>query len=79
MRGFIEFMSSQNGRYARMAIGAVLFLLGVFVLNTSSIVRILVMLIGAVVFGAGAFDYCLFAPLAGLPIKGADTRKALRK
>ena len=79
MSQFFSFIASMNGRIARIVVGALVIVLGLFVLNTSSVVQILVILIGLVPLLAGVFDVCLVAPLAKLPFKGADLRKTLGK
>ncbi len=66
--GFAQFMSSKAGRGLRIAAGLALIVLG---LATSSIVWVVV---GLVPLAAGAFDVCLFAPLFGAPLKGAEVR-----
>lgn len=79
MNNFFAFMGSMNGRIARIVVGALLVILGFFVVNGSSIVQLLLIVLGLVALLAGAFDVCVFAPLAKLPFKGADLRKALTK
>jgi hypothetical protein len=79
MNNFFAFMGSMNGRIARIVVGALMVLLGVFVVSGSTIVQLLLIVVGLVPLLAGAFDVCVFAPLAKLPFKGADLRKALTK
>jgi hypothetical protein len=79
MNNFFAFMGSMNGRIARIVVGALLIVLGFFVVNGSAIVQLLLIVVGFVPLLAGAFDVCVFAPLAKLPFKGADLRKALTK
>ncbi|MEO6062510.1 MAG: DUF2892 domain-containing protein [Thermoflexales bacterium] len=66
-----------NGRIARIVVGALLVLLGFFVVNGSTIAQLLLIVVGLVPLLAGVFDVCVFAPLAKLPFKGAELRKAL--
>lgn len=79
MNQFFSFIASMNGRIARIVVGALLVVLGLFVVNGSTIVQLLLIVVGLVPLLAGAFDVCVFAPLAKLPFKGADLRKALTK
>ncbi len=67
--GFAKFMSSNVGRGVRIVAGLVLIAIGL--LNPGSI---LLSIIGAVPLLAGVFDVCLFAPLFGGPLKGAEAR-----
>jgi len=73
MNPFISFMASRNGRIVRIVAGAVLVILGFFVIanNTTGII---VMLIGLVPLAAGIFDFCVLAPLFGAPFKGPEIR-----
>ncbi len=76
MSGLIKFLASANGRIVRIAAGVVIILLGLLAVWPSSAVGgLVVVIIGAIPLLAGAFDVCLFAPLAGLPFKGTDIRK----
>ncbi|MFO7698861.1 MAG: DUF2892 domain-containing protein [Anaerolineae bacterium] len=70
MNPFISFMASRNGRIVRIVLGAILVLWG-FIGSGGVILGI----VGLVPLLAGIFDYCVFAPLFGNPIKGADIRK----
>ena len=78
MKDFFKFMASTNGRIARIAAGALFVIVGLFVGN-AGIVQVLLVILGIVLVLVGAFDVCLFAPLAKLPFKGADLRNALGK
>jgi hypothetical protein len=40
---------------------------------------VIVAVIGLLPLAAGVFDFCLFAPLAGLPFNGAALRATLQK
>ena len=79
MNQFFSFIASMNGRIARIVVGALLVILGFFVVSGSTIVQLLLIVLGFVALLAGAFDVCVFAPLAKLPFKGAELRKALTK
>jgi hypothetical protein len=72
MNPFIAFMASTNGRIPRIVAGAALILLGWLVLGGTA--GIIVAVIGAVPLLAGLFDFCVFAPLFGLPLSGPALR-----
>lgn len=71
----IKFLASQNGRITRIVVGIVLLVLGLFVLTSSTVLEVILVVLGLVMILAGALDYCLIAPLFGKPIKGAALRK----
>jgi hypothetical protein len=68
----ISFLASGNGRLARIAAGVVLLAWGVFGLHGTG--GIVVAVIGLVPLVAGAFDFCVFAPLFGAPMSGPRIR-----
>jgi hypothetical protein len=71
--GFALFMSSMWGRGLRSVAGLALIVLGLAGGNA------FVGVIGAMPLVAGLLDVCLFAPLFGAPLRGADVRaKATR-
>ncbi len=71
--GFAKFMSSGLGRGLRIVVGLALIVLGLFSVGGTG--GIILAVVGAVPVLAGIFDVCLFAPLLGGPLKGADARK----
>jgi uncharacterized membrane protein HdeD (DUF308 family) len=73
MNPFVKFMASRNGRITRIVAGAVLILLGFFVVENTT-TGIILMVVGLVPLLAGIFDYCLLAPLFGAPMSGAKIR-----
>jgi hypothetical protein len=73
MNPFVKFMASRNGRITRIVAGAVLILLGFFVVENTTTGAILIV-VGLVPLLAGLFDYCILAPLFGAPISGAKIR-----
>jgi uncharacterized membrane protein HdeD (DUF308 family) len=73
MNPFVKFMASRNGRITRIVAGAVLIILGFFVV-TNTTTGIILMVIGLVPLLAGIFDFCLLAPLFGAPLSGAKIR-----
>ena len=72
MNPFIAFMATRNGRILRIVLGAVMVLLGFFVLEAAA--GTIVLIIGLVPLLAGIFDYCVFAPLFGAPFSGKKIR-----
>jgi hypothetical protein len=73
MNPFIAFMASPTGRIVRILAGLALILLGWLVLGGTA--GIIVAVIGAVPLLAGLFDFCVFAPLFGQPLRGPDIRE----
>jgi hypothetical protein len=72
MNPFVKFMASTTGRIVRIVAGAVLIVLGVWVIGGTA--GIIVAVIGAVPLLAGLFDFCVFAPLFGAPMSGPKIR-----
>jgi hypothetical protein len=70
--GFAKFMSSGLGRGLRIVVGLVLIGLGLFSVGGTG--GVILAVVGAVPLLAGAVDVCLFAPLFGGPLKGAEAR-----
>ena len=73
MNPFVKFMASRNGRITRIVAGAVLILLGFFVVDNTT-TGVILMVVGLVPLLAGIFDFCLLAPLFGAPMSGAKIR-----
>jgi hypothetical protein len=74
MNPFVKFMASRAGRITRIVAGIVLILLGLFVDFHSSVVGIILIVVGLVPLVAGIFDFCVFAPLFGAPMSGPKIR-----
>ncbi len=70
--GFAKFMSSGLGRGLRIVVGLALIAIGL--VSVGGIGGLILAIVGAVPLLAGVFDVCLFAPLFGAPLKGADVR-----
>ncbi len=70
--GFSKFMSGGLGRGLRIIAGLALIVIGLF--SVSGTGGLILAVVGAVPLMAGIFDVCLFAPLFGGPLKGADAR-----
>lgn len=67
---FAKFMASDAGRAIRIGTGLVFMLAAMFVLQ--GIGAVILAAVGAVVFAAGAFNFCLIAPVIGAPFRGSD-------
>ena len=78
MNQTFKFLASNTGRIVRIVVGAALFVLGFFG-NVSSVVGIILMIVGLVPLLAGIFDVCVFAPLFGMPFQGKALRDATKK
>jgi hypothetical protein len=68
----IDFLASSTGRWVRIAVGGVLFAVGLLALEGTG--GIIVAVIGLVPLLAGMFDVCLVAPLFGAPLSGRKIR-----
>ncbi|MEQ8671847.1 MAG: DUF2892 domain-containing protein [Aggregatilineales bacterium] len=73
MNPFIAWMASGSGRIARIVAGIALILVGLLVVQGTG--GIILAVVGIVPLAAGAFDFCVFAPLFGCPISGAKIRQ----
>ncbi len=67
----INFLVSPSGRLLRLAAGLVLMAAGLW---SGTGWGLAIAVVGLLPFAAGAADLCLFAPLFGKPIRGADIR-----
>jgi hypothetical protein len=72
MNPFVSFLASGTGRIVRALAGLALILWGLFGLHGAA--GIAVAVIGVVPFVAGIFDFCVFAPLFGMPLSGPRIR-----
>jgi DUF2892 family protein len=72
MLSLFKFLGSTAGRWTRAIAGAILVAVGLFALAGTP--GYIVAIVGLVPLAAGVFDFCLFAPLAGLPFGGAALR-----
>ena len=70
--GFAKFMSRGLSRGLRIVIGLALIVSGLFSVGGAG--GILLAVVGTLPLLAGALDVCLFAPLFGAPLKGAEVR-----
>ncbi|MBK8935518.1 MAG: DUF2892 domain-containing protein [Chloroflexi bacterium] len=65
-------MASSAGRIVRIVAGIALIAWGL--MGLTGIVGIIVAIVGALPLLAGLFDFCVFAPLFGNPLKGKEIR-----
>ena len=72
MNPTISFLASPTGRVVRIVAGIALVIWGLWGLG--SIAGMVVAIVGLVPLVAGIFDFCVFAPLFGLPFGGPQIR-----
>ena len=72
MNPFCTFMASGTGRIVRIVAGVALIAWGL--LGLRGVAGIVVAVVGLVPLVAGAFDFCVFAPLFGCPMGGPAIR-----
>lgn len=70
-----QFLGSSSGRVTRALAGLAIILLA-FIFATGTW-QWIIALVGVVPLAAGVFDFCLFAPLFGLPFVGERLRESL--
>ncbi len=75
MLALFHFLASPAGRAVRIIAGLVLILAGFW--WTTGIASWIAALIGLVPLAAGLFDWCVFAPLIGIPFPGPYLRRYL--
>jgi hypothetical protein len=75
MDSLFRFLASSAGRVTRFVAGAALILIGLLLIK--GIIGVIVAIVGLVPLAAGLFDFCVFAPLFGLPFVGSELRKRL--
>jgi predicted cobalt transporter CbtA len=75
MKGFFRFIASSTGRVVRAAAGAVLILVGLLLVRGTG--GWILAIVGLVPLAAGLFDWCVFAPLFGLPFVGPSLRHSV--
>jgi hypothetical protein len=73
--GFVSFMASGAGRLLRAIAGLALIAGGVALVMAQSLVGgVVLIVVGLLPLAAGAFDFCVFAPLFGAPLSGVRIR-----
>jgi len=75
MNTVFEFLASNTGRIVRGVAGLILIVLGIWVV--SGVWGWVLIVVGLLPLAAGLFDFCLFAPLFGLPFIGGKLRAKL--
>jgi hypothetical protein len=76
MNALLGLIVSPAGRLARAAVGFVIILIGLLVVQGT--VGWIIAAVGLVPLGTGVFDVCILAPLAGLPFSGSEVRRLTR-
>jgi hypothetical protein len=77
MEGFFGFIAGPAGRLIRAVAGLALILVALFLVG--GIGRWILVIVGLVPLLAGAFDFCVFAPLFNLPFLGPRLRERLEQ
>jgi hypothetical protein len=77
MKAFFRFIAGPTGRAIRAIAGLVLIAVGIW--WVSGIARWILIVVGLVPLAAGLFDWCVFAPLFGLPFVGSRLRQAVEE
>lgn len=67
---FVKFMAGPWGRGIRMVAGLLIVLWGFGFI--SDVLSIITMALGALVFSAGLYNFCLLAPIFRAPLKAKD-------
>jgi hypothetical protein len=75
MNQLFEFLASNMGRVVRAIAGLILIAIGIWLLT--GVWRWVLIVVGLVPLAAGVFDFCVFAPLFGLPFIGSQLRNRL--
>lgn len=75
MEAFFEFIAGSTGRLIRGLAGVVLILIGLLLLD--GVGGWILAVVGLAPLAAGVFDFCIFAPLFGLPFLGPRLRERL--
>ncbi len=77
---FIGFMASGFGRLLRIVAGLVIIGAGIALFLSGNVVAgVILIIVGLIPFLAGAFDFCLLAPLFGYPLQGTAIRQAIKR
>jgi hypothetical protein len=75
MHALFAFLGGTNGRVVRALAGLALILIGLLLVQGAG--GWILAIIGLAPLAAGVFDFCIFAPLFGLPFLGPSLRKKL--
>jgi len=71
---FLKFMANPVGRGVRIVAGIAIAAVGLLMVGHA--LGIALAVVGIVGFLAGALDFCIFAPIAGGPLRGRDLTQA---
>jgi len=77
MEGFFKFIAGSAGRVIRAVAGLALILIGLLLVEGTG--GWILAIIGLAPLAAGVFDFCIFAPLFGLPFVGPRLRERLKQ
>ena len=75
MNAFFRFIASTTGRIVRIVAGLILVAIGILWVRGAG--AWILVIIGLVPLAAGLVDWCVFAPLFGLPFVGQRLRHAV--
>ena len=75
MKAVFRFLASSAGRVVRAVAGLALIVVGLAVVGGA--IGWILAIVGLVPLLAGIFDWCVFAPLFGLPFMGPSLRETL--
>ena len=76
MNAFFRFIANPAGRLLRIVAGIILVVVGLVWIH--GVGGWILAVVGLVPLAAGMFDWCVFAPLFGLPFVGERLRQAVR-
>lgn len=71
----VKFMTSGMGRGARIALGFVIILVGLFLVQGT--IGTIMAVVAIIPIAGGLFDFCLLGLALGYPLNGAEARKKL--
>jgi hypothetical protein len=77
MEELFRFLARPMGRMVRIVAGLALIAIGL--LWVHGVAGWILAVVGVVPLLAGSLDYCVFAPLFGLPFSGRQLRQTLNK
>jgi hypothetical protein len=77
MEALFSFLAGSAGRLVRALAGLALILVGLLLVRGTG--GWIIAIIGLAPLLAGVFDFCIFAPLFGLPFVGPRLRERLKK
>jgi hypothetical protein len=75
MKAFFRFIAGTTGRVIRIVAGLALIAIGILWVGGTG--GWILTVVGLVPLAAGLFDWCVFAPLFGLPFVGKRLRHAV--